>query len=208
MKRGNIMKKFFKEFKKFISKGNIIDLAVAVVVGGAFGKIVTSLVNDIIMPLISAMIGGVSVADWKWVIKEAVYDANGVLVKAESALMYGSFIQSIIDFLIIAFFIFLALKILMNSQKKLNSMMKRDAKLTKHERRKLIKAGKTEEEIHKIEEERVLAEQLANTPPQPKETSEDILKDIRNLLIENNNKNDNNEKSIVERNTKKQKLNK
>lgn len=202
------MKKFFKEFKKFISKGNIIDLAVAVVVGGAFGKIVTSLVNDIIMPLISAMIGGVSVADWKWVIKEAVYDANGVLVKAESALMYGSFIQSIIDFLIIAFFIFLALKILMNSQKKLNSMMKRDAKLTKHERRKLIKAGKSEEEIHKIEEERILAEQLANTPPQPKETSEDILKDIRNLLIENNNKNDNNEKSIVERNTKKQKLNK
>lgn len=202
------MKKFFKEFKTFISKGNIIDLAVAVVVGGAFGKIVTSLVNDIIMPLISAMIGGVSVADWKWVIKEAVYDANGVLVKAESALMYGSFIQSIIDFLIIAFFIFLALKILMNSQKKLNSMMKRDAKLTKHERRKLIKAGKTEEEIHKIEEERILAEQLANTPPQPKETSEDILKDIRNLLIENNNKNDNNEKSIVERNTKKQKLNK
>lgn len=202
------MKKFFKEFKKFISKGNIIDLAVAVVVGGAFGKIVTSLVNDIIMPLISAMIGGVSVADWKWVIKEAVYDANGVLVKAESALMYGSFIQSIIDFLIIAFFIFLALKILMNSQKKLNSMMKRDAKLTKHERRKLIKAGKTEEEINRIEEERVLAEQLANTPPQPKETSEDILKDIRNLLIENNNKNDNNEKSIVERNTKKQKLNK
>lgn len=196
------MKKFFKEFKIFISKGNIIDLAVAVVVGGAFGKIVTSLVNDIIMPLISAMIGGVSVADWKWVIKEAVYDANGVLVKAESALMYGSFIQSIIDFLIIAFFIFLALKILMNSQKKLNSMMKRDAKLTKHERRKLIKAGKTEEEINRIEEERVLAEQLANTPPQPKESSEDILKDIRNLLIEHNNKNDNYEKKIVERKTK------
>ena len=94
------MKKFFADFKKFISRGNVIDLAVGVVVGGAFGKITTSLVNDIIMPLISLLFGGKSVADWKWVIQEATYDDAGTLLTAETALHYGSFIQTIIDFLI------------------------------------------------------------------------------------------------------------
>jgi large conductance mechanosensitive channel len=60
------MKKFWKDFKAFISKGNVIGLAIAVIVGGAFGKIVTSLVNDVIMPLISFATGGVSISDWKW----------------------------------------------------------------------------------------------------------------------------------------------
>ena len=85
---------FFADFKKFISKGNILDLAVAVVIGTAFNKIVTSLVNDIIMPLISLCTGGVSVEDWKWVITPATETT------AEVALAYGTFIQAIIDFLI------------------------------------------------------------------------------------------------------------
>ena len=80
------MKKFFSDFKKFIARGNILDMAVGVVVGGAFGKIVTSLVNDIIMPLVSLAMGGASVADWKWVIKEATYNADGILLTAETAL--------------------------------------------------------------------------------------------------------------------------
>lgn len=105
------MKGFWKDFKAFLQRGNVIDLAVAVVVGGAFGKIVTSLVNDIIMPLISLAIGGASVSDWKWVIKEATYDSSNNLLTAETALHYGAFIQTIIDFLIIAFFIFLAIRI-------------------------------------------------------------------------------------------------
>lgn len=105
------MKGFWKDFKAFLQRGNVVDLAVAVVVGGAFGKIVTSLVNDIIMPLISLAIGGASVSDWKWVIQEATYDSNGVLLTAETALHYGAFIQTILDFLIIAFFIFLAIRI-------------------------------------------------------------------------------------------------
>ena len=96
------MKKFFKDFKAFIAKGNVVDMAVGVIIGAAFSAIVTSLVNDIVMPLISLAVGGVSVADWKWVITEAVYDANGVLVTAETALHYGNFIQAIIDFLLIA----------------------------------------------------------------------------------------------------------
>ena len=100
------MKKFFGEFKEFIAKGNVIDLAVAVVIGTAFGAIVTSLVNDIIMPLISLLTGGVDVSDWKWVIHEAQIAADGTEEMAETALRYGNFIQLIINFLIIALVIF------------------------------------------------------------------------------------------------------
>ena len=113
------MKKFWAEFKKFISKGNIIDLAIAVILGSAFNKIVSSLVNDIIMPLISCAVGGADVSDWKWVIKPAEYDANGNVIVAESAFKYGSFIQTIIDFLIIAFTLFLIFKIFNYSKNKL-----------------------------------------------------------------------------------------
>ena len=100
-----------KEFKEFAFKGNIIDLAVAVIIGGAFGKIVSSLVNDVLMPAIGIILGGVSFADLKYVITPA----NGDI--PESAILYGSFIQSIVDFLIIAFSIFLFVKLL-NSRKK------------------------------------------------------------------------------------------
>lgn len=100
-----------KEFKEFAFKGNIIDLAVAVIIGGAFGKIVSSLVNDLLMPAIGIILGGVSFKDLKYVITPANGDIQ------ESAILYGSFIQSIVDFLIIAFSIFLFVKLL-NSRKK------------------------------------------------------------------------------------------
>lgn len=116
------MKKFWSEFKAFIAKGNIIDLAVAIVIGNAFNKIVSSLVNDIIMPLVSLMVGGASVADWKWVICEAQYDSLGNIIKAESALMYGTFIQAIIDFLIIALTIFIMIKVFNASRKGLDQL--------------------------------------------------------------------------------------
>ena len=112
------MKKFFEEFKGFIAKGNVVDMAVAVIVGGAFGKIVTSLVNDVIMPMVSIVVGGLNVTDWKWVIKEAVYAADGSLLTAETALAYGNFLQTVIDFLIIAFCIFLMLKVILGVQSK------------------------------------------------------------------------------------------
>lgn len=98
---------FFADFKKFISKGNIFDLAIAVIIGGAFGKIISSLVNDIIMPLIMALLGNKSLADLEWVIKTA---PDGTV---ESALRYGVFLQTILEFLIISFFIFLAIRIVM-----------------------------------------------------------------------------------------------
>lgn len=100
-----------KEFKEFAVKGNVIDLAVGVVIGGAFGKIVTSLVNDLIMPLMSVLTGGINFKDLKFVLKEAQGDLSAV------TLNYGMFIQNIIDFLIIAFSIFLFIK-LINKLKK------------------------------------------------------------------------------------------
>ena len=98
------------EFKEFISRGNVVDLAVGVVIGAAFGKIVTALVDGIVMPLIGYASGGVSVSDWKFVLKPSQLDAAGKEVAAEVAVKYGMFLQTAIDFLLIALVIFLILK--------------------------------------------------------------------------------------------------
>ncbi len=100
------MKKFFSDFKAFIARGNVIDMAVGVIIGGAFGKIVTSLVNDILMPLLGLATGGVDFNSKVVVLSPAEYDAAGELIKEAATLKYGSFIQNIIDFLIIAICIF------------------------------------------------------------------------------------------------------
>jgi len=102
----------WKEFKDFALKGNVLDLAVAVIIGAAFGKIITSLVNDILMPVIGLLMGGLNFSDLKYVITPAQGDV------AESAIMYGVFIQSVLDFLIIAFSIFLFIRLLAKSKKK------------------------------------------------------------------------------------------
>lgn len=112
------MGKFSEDFKAFVAKGNVLDMAVGVVVGGAFNKIVTSLVNDIIMPLVGLLVGGLNVSDWKWVIREAVLDAEGAVVTAENALRYGNFLQTVIDFLIVAMTIFVMLRVFAKLQKK------------------------------------------------------------------------------------------
>lgn len=107
------MSKLIKDFKEFALKGNVVDMAVGVVVGGAFGKIVTSLVDDIIMPLVSRLVGGVSFTDLKWVIAEGQPATETQTEVAEVAIRYGNFIQTTVDFLIIAFCIFLVIKGLM-----------------------------------------------------------------------------------------------
>ena len=98
------------EFKAFIARGNVIDLAVAVVLGAAFGKIVTALVDGIVMPVVALITGGASVADWKYVVTPAQLDAAGKQVAAEVAFRYGLVLQTLIDFVLIAFVIFLVLK--------------------------------------------------------------------------------------------------
>ncbi|HHU63370.1 MAG TPA: large-conductance mechanosensitive channel protein MscL [Clostridiales bacterium] len=101
-----------QELKKFAVKGNIIDLAIGVIIGGAFGKIVSSLVDDIITPLLGIILGQIDLTSLKWVIKPAVGDV------AELSLTYGQFIQSVIDFVIIAVCIFFAMKALLVFKKK------------------------------------------------------------------------------------------
>lgn len=98
-----------KEFKAFILKGNIIDMAVGVIIGGAFSKIVTSLVNDILMPVLGALTGGASFNTLKYVITPAVWE-NGEKVKEEAAILYGSFLQNILDFIIIGACMFFMIK--------------------------------------------------------------------------------------------------
>jgi large conductance mechanosensitive channel len=100
-----------KEFKDFAMRGNVVDMAVGIVIGGAFGKIVSSFVQDVIMPPIGVLLGGVDFAQLGWVIKEATESADAVIIK------YGAFINTVIDFVIIAFAIFMVVKG-MNSMKK------------------------------------------------------------------------------------------
>lgn len=109
---------FIKDFKEFAMKGNIIDMAVGVIVGGAFGAIVSSLVNDIIMPVVSLMTGGDGLKNLRYVIVHAKDAAPGVAAVQEVAINYGVFIQNIVDFLIIAFSIFVALRVIVKFKKK------------------------------------------------------------------------------------------
>jgi large conductance mechanosensitive channel len=142
------------DFKKFAFKGNVVDMAVGVVVGGAFSKIVTSMVNDIIMPAISVLTGGANFADLKYIITEAD-EAAGI---AETAIKYGAFIQNIVDFFLIAISVFLFVK--------------------------LISAGRAKmEEKKKAEEAAAAAAKAAEEAAKPKApTQEELLAEIRDLL--------------------------
>ena len=111
------MKKFFEEFKTFAMRGNVIDMAVGVVIGGAFGKISTSIVNDIIMPVVSIITGGIDFTAWKIVLKQAIMEGETV-VKPEIAINFGNTVAVIVDFIIVAFAIFCMVKFLNNLHKK------------------------------------------------------------------------------------------
>ena len=124
-KRRERMKKeqssFFADFKKFITKGNVLDMAVAVVIANSFNAIVNGLVKNIITPIITSLTSGVSIEEWKWVLKEAVLDAEGVITEAEIAVSYGLWLQAIVDFFIIALSVFAAVRIIKGVEKKLKA---------------------------------------------------------------------------------------
>lgn len=103
---------FLQEFKTFAMKGNVVDMAVGIIIGAAFGKIVSSVVNDLIMPFVGLLVGGVNFADLKWVLKVAEYGADGKELSAPVVLNYGTFIQTTFDFLVIAFSIFLFIRLI------------------------------------------------------------------------------------------------
>ena len=106
-----------KEFKEFAMRGNVVDMAVGVIIGAAFGKIVSSLVDDIIMPLVGVATGGINFTDYKWVIKDAVMKGTEVL-EPEVTLNWGAWIQTIVNFLIVAFCIFVMIKFMNQLRKK------------------------------------------------------------------------------------------
>ena len=191
------MKKFFKDFKKFITRGNVVDMAVGVIIGSAFSKIVTSLVNDIIMPLITWGLGASSLDElslplrWEFVTDET----TGELVKNITlSWKYGNFLQTILDFLIIAFCIFLVLRIMINAQNKINNLVKENKReLSYNERKQLKKEGYTRKQIAEKEKqirqerlEKEAAEKRAKEEAEKnKPTTESILLDIKQLLAEN-----------------------
>ena len=154
------MKKFFEEFKAFAMRGNVIDLAVGVVIGGAFGKITTSIVNDIIMPVIGVLTGGLNFSDWKIVLKQAVLDAEGAIVNPEVAITFGNTIAVVIDFIIIAFAVFCMVKAINTMHTKAEALKKK-------------------------EEEAVVEEPAPAAEPEPS-AEEKLLAEIRDLLKEKN----------------------
>ncbi len=181
------IKKLWDEFKKFISRGNVLDLAVAVVIGAAFTAIVTSLTNDIIMPLINSAVGDGDLSSLCTVLK-AVYLEDGSLDMANSLVInWGNFIQAIFDFILIALVIFAIVKIIntiRDAGSKLNKQAKREKELRKRAK-KLVKQGVAEEEARAQAEAQLLAEE-APAPEEPaKPTVEELLTEIRNLLAAN-----------------------
>lgn len=160
-------KKFWDDFKKFVSRGNVVDLAVALVVGAAFNKIVSQLVDSFINPLISILIGDFSLEEWKYVVKEAVIQ-DGVVVEAEVAFTFGIFLQTVIDFLIIALTVFIIVRLYTRLRAHLEDEGKRiyeelNPEVAK-ERRKAEeeKKKKDEEEKQRLEAEKKAEEERKN----------------------------------------------
>ncbi|MDD2490577.1 MAG: large-conductance mechanosensitive channel protein MscL [Bacteroidales bacterium] len=112
------MMKMLNEFKQFAMRGNVVDMAVGIIIGGAFGKIVSSVVSDVIMPPIGLLVGGVNFSDLKIIIKEQILDAAGEVTAQAVSINYGNFIQVTFDFIIIAFAIFMMIKFMNNLSRK------------------------------------------------------------------------------------------
>ena len=204
------MKKLWQDFKKFITRGNILDLAIGVIIGSAFNKIVTSLVNDVIMPLLGWAMGGKSLSGLVLVLNgEPLHLADGSLNPAALTWNYGNFIQTIIDFLIVALTLFVILKVATKSREffKESAEKVKKQKLTKADKAELkkrgisrrnrdaVKAYLAEKEAEALalkqaeEEKKKLAEEEAK-----KNSTEFLLKEIRDLLAEN--------KALKEQNSK------
>lgn len=177
------MGKFWQDFKKFITRGNVMDLAVAVIIGAAFSAIVTSLVQDIIMPLLV------------WIFAEQDLSSLVVILRPETVAgagdaltwNYGAFLQSIINFFMQAMIVFLMLKAVMGAKDMLTP--KYGVMIDGKEYKALKKQGKTKEEIAAIDKERVEAKKVEDEAKKAEEeanSTEGLLKQIRDLLKENN----------------------
>lgn len=171
----NKIKSFFKDFKKFISRGNILDLAVAMVVGSAFTKIVTSLVNDLIMPFICAIFGATSVDSLYFTINNA-------------QIYYGKFIQAIIDFLLVAFILFLILRIVMNASNAFKRTL--TEKPTKEEKKVLKEQGVNMKDKKAVIKATAELREKNKVVEVPKPTQEELLTQILAELKKRNSQNE------------------
>ena len=122
------MKKYLKEFQEFAIKGNVVDLAVAVVIGTAFGKIISSFVADIVMPPIGILIGGINFSDIKIVLKKAITGSGGAITAPAVSLNVGTFLQNVLDFLIVAVAIFFMIKLIGRLKTRLRPIIIEDEK--------------------------------------------------------------------------------
>ena len=113
------MKKFIAEFKEFISRGNVMDMAIGVIIASAFGKITASLVNDVFMPFIGWIIGGIDLAQLNITLSPAILDEAGEIVKEPVVIGIGTFLTTVIDFILVAFVVFLVVKAFNTAKKKL-----------------------------------------------------------------------------------------
>lgn len=157
------MKKVFDDFKKFAFKGNIIEMAIGIIIGTAFTAIINSLVSDILMPLLGSVTAGIQYDQLKWILREAVYNEAGEVITAEVVITYGVFLQNVVYFIIVAISCFIAIRIINNS---LNQAKSQTGKLIDKIRKKKVEEPKPE----------------APKPP----TQEELLTEIRDLLKANN----------------------
>lgn len=110
--------KIFKEFKEFALKGNLIEIAVAFVMGAAFGKVVSGFIDGIVMPIVGKITAGVDFKSLKYILSEAKYDVSGKLLTPEASIKYGEFVTVLIDFTLVAFFMFIVVKAMNKAKKK------------------------------------------------------------------------------------------
>ncbi len=194
------MRKFFREFKEFISKGNVFDMAVGLIIATAFNKIVSSMVNDIIMPLVTWATGAASLSDLSIVLKETT-DAAGEVVKL--TWNYGVFIQTVIDFLIIAFSVFVMVKAVNGSRKKLEERASsgKEKRELRKERKAVRLAAEAEgrdfetawneylaDKASKEAAEKAAKEKAEAEAKKANPTEQELLKEIRDLLKSQNKK--------------------
>ena len=193
------MKKFFKEFKEFISRGNVVDLAVAVIIGGAFSAIVTAFTNKIIMPIVNLVLslGGDDGLSSAYTFLKKVYTDGELDLTKSIYIDWGAFITAVVDFIIIAFVVFCIVKVINTSKMQAEKLAsknssKKEIRKIKHEAKKIAKndGRKTDEvyaeliakqtaekeAIERANKEKAEAERLANP------SQEDLLKEIRDLL--------------------------
>lgn len=185
------MKKFFKEFKTFISRGNVMDLAVGMIVGAAFTAIITAVVNGILKPLINLI--PIGETGLQTVLRPAVVDESGNVLTEALILDWGGVISAVITFLLTAFVLFLIIKAFNKAQSGLGKIKKGFATLEREEIKAFRKEGKSWKEIKKLDEERA-AEKAAAAAKAAEEAAaaaainptDELLKEIRDLLKEKN----------------------